>query len=416
VRIPEVEQPVRFADLSALVAGTQQRDLRGRLQGRRVPLLKQLDRLLHGIHQRIRDDARRLGVNAFEIAEQREERDTRSLLSAAAARNTKSAELFRFVWQSVAAPLATRDAPLRVSDLAFIREGGTHLAVLLERPPFAALERALQDLGLELRGTDGEQIRVSDTGLVTACLPVRPPGDVRLLHRPEGGLWAQVQLLEAAGRAICLARGDAPQLGADAPHLGARALGHLLGLVGLEPGWWRRYGSLPGPPLSKERIQDLVRARILVGLLRLRVQAVVVPILRAAAEGGPSRTYEGVWSGGTQGTLGALFARLMEAQIGIVLGPDDALTYVDELGLLQPSFDLRAYALAHMLLELVRREHGAEWFTRAEVGDRLVKGLCQRRSATPAKLVARFGLERPDVDLDAPWDTFTAAWEQLHSR
>jgi hypothetical protein len=253
---------------------------------------------------------------------------------------------------------------------------------------------------------------------------VAPPGDVRLAYQPNSGLQDYVELFEAAGRAICWSSIDKSRswesrnLG---PRLGPRALGYLLGLVWLEPRWWQVFGALRGeeerPGISgptPEQIDDLLRTQLLASLLRLRVEGLVLPAVRAELQGAPSRVTEAVW--GRQGAATAArdqFALLMRAWVGIDLTREQRLGYVDHLNPLLEPFDLRAYALAHQLQEQLRREQGEAWFERPAVGRRLLQGLCGPGSgSTDRQLVRRVGLR--ELDLDAPWRNLAVRWKALH--
>jgi hypothetical protein len=409
--------PIRFVDLHAVSTGAARAE-RPRILARALPALGRLDRLLNAYHHDLRQQAARLGTTPFALHEELEERDTRRLLAAVVAGNRRSDALFRFAWRSM---VSTEPPATRLADLRFIEEGGAHQSTLSEQRLMPALELLLDRLGLQLRAAGEQAVRVSQNGVVPTVLAIHPPRDVRLLYRPESGLSAHVDLFEAAGRAICLARCRERDwayrsLG---PHLGGRALGYLLGLVWLERDFWGRYRAMGNRPrLEEAQVEDLIRTRIFAALVRLRVQGVVVPIMRVVFRGGPSRTYEGVWPGPGKGTpsVPRIFSRLMEWQLGLRLSADESLGYVDELDLpLQEELDVRAYTLAHMLLELMREQHGARWFDKPEVGRLLVDRLCARGSRpTVRELVAGFDLERKELDMDAPWRNLQAAWEALH--
>jgi hypothetical protein len=416
IKLDPNQPPIRLVDLRAVVTGTE-RAARPKILARGAPTLRRLDRQVNAYHHDLRQQAARLGTTPFELHEELEERDTRQLLAAAVAGNKRSDKLFRFAWRS----MVPEDRPTRLSDLRFFEEGGEHLSTLSERQLMPALEHLLDGLGLQLRSTSRQAVRVSQNGAVSTVVAIHPPNDVRLLHRPESGLMSYTRLFEAAGRAICRARNREQHwvFQALGPQLGARAFGYLLGLVWLERDWWGRYRGLEnGPRLGDAQLDDLIRTRIFVALVRLRVQGVVVPILRVVLRGGPGRTYEGVWPGPRKGTPSAprIFSRLMDWQLGLQLSADERLSYVEELDLpLEEELDLRAYTLAHMLLELMREKHGARWFNKPEVGKLLVSKLCARGSRpTMRELVAEFDFERPELDMDAPWRNLQAAWEALH--
>jgi len=425
VRLPGGKHPVRFSDLPSLIAGTSDRSRRAELESRRVPTLRQLERLVLRAQRQMGEAARNLGLNPFDVDEECAERDTRTTLAGVFAANKGSHDLFRHVWSS-----SFESETVRVADLRWLREGGAHQSSLEEAKALPALRHLLSGLGLELSNVEGDPIRVSDEGLFTMAVAVSPPVDVRLVCRRESGLWGHIKLFEAAGEAVCQA--NVQRLGWElrslGPQVGARTMGYLLGLVWLEPGWWARYRQVvPGREAGRARganlnragpaeaqVHDLLRTTVLVAAVRLRLQGVVMPIIRAVLEGAPSRTYEGVFQpSGSAPT--ALFAQLMHSQLGLKLDRDQSLTYLDELlppG--RPAFDPRAYALAHQLLELLRREEGGDWFNRPGVGGRLISALCHGGSAVTASQIARKLELGKGPDLEAPWRTLRQTWEGLH--
>jgi hypothetical protein len=253
-------------------------------------------------------------------------------------------------------------------------------------------------------------------------VPVDPPRDVRLAVKVADGLWQHVRLFEAAGEAVCHGANREPlwELRNLGLPTGARVLGHLLGLVWLESGWWRTYGELtgksqrPGPT----EVQTLRGARVLIGLLRLRIQGVVMPVVRAALAG---RALGGsgseVSADQRPPAVPEIFAGLIRGQLGLQLDAGWDLAYLDQLELapLVRPFDLQSYVLAHMLLERLRRTFGDDWFKESATGPGLLKTLCSAGTGpTAQQLAVRLGFEE-GLDFGAPLRTFKKAWE-LSSR
>lgn len=414
VHVPGSERPVRGGDLLAMVTGEPRWQRRQEIQARRVPLLRRLDALLASWHLRLRQEAKRLDVSCFDLAEEREERDTRSLLLAAETENRRQGERFRRALHALVAPAAPAGRPATLADLRFVLQGGTHQPSLNERLLVPALELALRGLGLALRDGRGRPMTVSPNGLITTALAVDPPDDERIAIQPASGLQDHIRLFEAGGHAVCLAatRGRSWITRRLGPQLGARTMGHLLGLLWLEPGWWTLYRELKGDGApSEEQVRDLLRSAIFAGLVRLRLGAVVAPILRVALQGGPARAYEGVCREQAVGPTSRLFGRLVRPRLGLELTLDEELGYVDELSPLEPPFDLRAYALAHQLWQSLRQRHGPSWFENSSLGERLVSALCGGGPMGPEELATRVELER--LDLTAPWRGLVESLDRL---
>lgn len=407
-------RPVRVADLEPLISSTLDREQRRSIQRVRGGALRRLDRAVRHYYRESRAAARKMGMSLFELLEGRDERDTRQLLRRAAKLVDDTKGLFSDLWGPLSASAAGGEQ-VTLSDLAFIREGATLQSRLAEERLVPSVSRLLEQIGLASpEGEDGFRVRPpSDRGLATACVAVNAPEDVRVVTRSSAGLWTHVQLFEAVGQAACYVRLDRSpkELGAAGPALGPRAMGHLLGLVWLEQGWWQLYEQLERPiDLRADMVRDLIRLRILADLLRLRIQGLSVPLVRAVLEGGPPSTYADLWRHGAQVPPAALFSGgLSRAGLKLSLEPTEGLTYVHELGsfdrLLGPRhhFDLRAYVLAQMLLSHLRKKFGNDWFAHRSVGPYLVKGLCSDLSttATADELARRFGFKK-GLDFDSP--------------
>ncbi len=77
--------------------------------------------------------------------------------------------------------------------------------------------------------------------------------------------------------------------------------------------------------------------------------------------------------------------------------------------------DLRAYVLAHMLLQRLRERHGPTWFEEKAVGAHLVKVLCTPGSSPgPRALMKRLSFEA--LDHDAPGRSFAQAERATRDR
>jgi len=416
VKLPatlSAERAARFNDLQGLVAATSDAPRRAALEAQRVPVLQRLDRLVRESEAWITRTARQLDVRRFDVMEQCQERDTRTLLAGMCAAGAHNEPLLRQIWTSCG--LGPPDAT-RLAQVQYLAQGGPHQSRMSEAGAMPALTLLLSGLGLELTSGEGDTIRTSERALFTTTVPVNPPHDIRLAVRQASGLRAYGALFEAAGDAICRASTHQKdwELRAMGPQVGAHTMGYLLGLVWLEREWWDRYQqatALPDGP-----VQDLFRTAVLGAAVRLRVEGVVMPMVRAALQRAPARIYDGCVKESLDGLAPAkLYARLMQQQLGLKLDPEQALTYVDEMVPHRGALDLDAYLLAHRLLELLRRESDEKpWFLRPEVGQRLVSGLCHAGSAATASQLARHFELKAQPDMEAPWRNFRRSWDALN--
>lgn len=414
------KRAVRVADLGPLISSTFDRGRRRSLQRLREGALRRLDRAVRHHYRESRAAARERGTSLFQLLERRDQRDTRQLLRRAARLVDGTEGLLTVLWGPLTASVSGGDQ-VTLSDLAFIREGATLQSHLTEERLVPSVDHLLALTGL---GLPQKSVRPSLRGLATACVVVDAPKDVRVVSRPGAGLWAHTQLFEAAGEAVCHGQQELSrwELRACGPALGPRALGHLLGLVWLERGWWSRYAQLERPiDLRAVEVRELIRLRILADLLRLRLQGLAIPLVRVVLEGGPPSTYAGIWRQGAQVPPAALFASgLSRAGLKLSLDPTESLTVVHELGSFdrlegaRHRFDLRAYVLAQMLLSHLRQKLGSEWFAQRSVGPYLLKGLCSDLGATATadELARRFGFKR-GLDFEAPRRNLSEAHDAL---
>jgi hypothetical protein len=410
------DSKIRVADFPSQIGSTQERAQRQQLQDHRGPVLRRLEQLQRRQYALARQESRRLGLSLFKLMEGASEQETPQLLHRATALVSETKRLFSYTWDPLVKAANKEEAgPLRFSDLHYLHTGAGQQNSLAEAQLLPSLELLLGRMNLELTAARAE-------GLASSCVPVGPT-DVRVAYRSTQGLLAYVQLFEAAGEAVCRTKGgELPwAFRAIGPQLGAQTLKYLLGLVWLEREWWSAFNKqlAAGGRLTDDQIADLVHTRIWQALLRIRIQGVIVPAVRVVLEGGPPAAYAKVWSGESPGTPSGLFARLVQRQLGLKLRASESLAYVDELtapnemqGLGRP-FDLRAYVLAYMALERVRKRFGERWFAHRAAGRYLIEKLCTRGSSATALDLARNLESKGGLDYKAPVRVLQEAWSTL---
>ena len=375
--------------------------------GRKIPaaatqkdLLVRLDRALEEQHRLQRAAARKIGISLVHLEQEHLELDLAALLSWSrqAVRHTDP------LWARVRPRLMPR--PISVQELLGLVNGGVEQLHLPPDKQLSSLNLLRSSLGLPLETRGGKAVS-KRAGIRPAAVALAP-GDVRLVHGSWPGLTPQVELLEAAGYAACMGHGPKDwELSALGLRLGARTLGHLLGLVWLDPRWRTAHRALFGDsrPPGEEALAELARRRVLAGLLRLRLQAVAGLSARAALLG-----YRPAGSGkrARLADPGVMFWRAVaETRVPLTpgMGPDYLL-------LSPPSpLDLRAYVLAHMLHQRLRARHGPGWFQNSELGPWLLEKLCAPGSVGPRQLVRRLGFQK--LDLAAPARNLERAWGEL---
>lgn len=414
IDVPGREGRLRMPELARLVAATTARKQRLALRARRHATLTQLDRLTRRAVREARQGARGLGLELQRLYDREAERDSAAQLTHAAKLVQQLRRFERAVWRPVATSVAGKPGRASMGDIYFIRAGATMQGQLPSEAALPAVHRLLDRLGLSLRGEGGVSV-LCEPGLRTRCVAVSPAEDIRLSHGLSDGVWSLLRLLEEAGRCACATRaGDEAwsdrTLG---PRLGGRALGHVLGLVLLERTWLEQHLRGAGRDADPEVIDDLVRFRVLAMVLRLHIDGVARPLVHAVARGAPASGHAQVYSGEIPGAPAALFARVMQQQLGVGLNPRESLEYIAGRGPLDPpALDLRALAAAHMALERLRDTWGASWFEAPDAGKWLAATLCtQPGGGSPARLARSLGAEA--LDMQAPVRTAARVFAEL---
>ena len=384
-------------------------------------LLARLDRTRQRQRRLAREAAKKIGLTLVHLEQEHLELDMAALLSQARQVVKHSGPLLAEVSTRLALSSASTER------LLHLRNGGASLGHLPSGQQLASVSALLSSLGLSLRTRAGTAITVK-AGVRSAAVALAPD-DVRLVHGQRPGLTPHVELLEAAGEAVCLGHGpraaasshSARAPGAKGParawemwalgqRLGPRVLGHLLGLVWLEPRWRARYRSLfedeqAAPP--SERLADLARHRVLSGLLRQRLDGVAALSARAVMDGYSASGRQRPIPGNHPGAAFWLAAR----QASVPVASGQGRRYLLLLPLYSAPLDVRAYVLAHMLLRRLRSRHGRGWFEERKVGPWLLQRLCASGSVGPRRLMGRLGVE--ELDLAAPGRNLTRAWGEL---
>lgn len=422
-------------DLRPLLIAADGRPERNAMQVAQAEALGEVQALIEEHDQAVQKALAVLRLRPYDLAEDRAERHSPSLLRLAKRALAADAQLFAQIWKAMVLPEVPAGQKVTLTDLYFLKNGALLRHMLPEDVLLAALARLERGLGFD---GGGEGAAGSDAGAASSNLPrlrpghisglvaPDPPRDVRLVHGLQPGLDDAVRLFELAGQGICRRSVGAEvpwELRILGPPAGEKALGYLLGLVWLDPAWWGALAEGEVLRLSAEQVQDLLRYRVLSAALRLRIHGVVMPVLRIVRQGGPERDFAAVWDRHkewiqdpkTQQTglnLTTLFLGLLRRYVddGVRIG--GAPLWVFELPPLQQHLDLQAWILAFHLQQHLHKTYGARWFDAPAAGRYLVKTLCAGGRSGPAETLAR-GAGLFPLDESLPATLLGQAWQAV---
>ena len=359
--------------------------------------------------------AHRLGVDLQRLFDARNELDTTTQLDHIKRILADQAQLFAVVWRATVQPAAARGRDITLADLGHVQNGGLLRHKLPADLQLAALNRLASGLGLPLGPGDNGLVRM-EPGVVTDVSSPAVPNDVRLSHGLQPGLLSSVALFEAAGRAACRRANLSSQwtFTALGPAHGEWTFGYLLGQLWLDPVWWNELSRAGVLDLSDEQVQDFLRYRVLMALLRLRIDGLAVPVIEVVRRGGHRGLFANVWDRereitatvdhsqpllSPRLTLSGLFAGLMGRYVDASLGRSVSPLWIHYVRPMRQPFHLDPWVLALMLGQELRQNHGARWFADPAATRFLNALLCSGGRIRTAAAVARSaGLRRLRYD------------------
>ncbi len=213
-----------------------------------------------------------------------------------------------------------------------------------------------------------------------ACIPVRIPGDVRLVLQPRGGLRDFAGALHELGHVAHYALTD-PALPAGFRHAGdtsvSEAYAFLLQYLTLEPEWLAQHLGMPDDEVAgfvdfaAFNKLFLIRRQTAKLLYELRLYRDPDPAVARASYGG---------------MLGLL--------TGVQVPEANWLTDVDDN--LYAARYLRAWMLESTIAARLRSDHGAAWWNEAAAGDRLRGLWAQGQRPSAEDVLAQLGYDRLD--------------------
>lgn len=281
-----------------------------------------------------------------------------------------------------------------------------------------ALRSFLGGIGLDLRTAAGTEVSIDDSPRPEKqsrafVNPVDAPSDVRLSVKLSGGLDSYWTLFHEAGHAVHFANAtieprELVTLGHDAP---SEAFGEFFREAFADPHWLLRYRvflvSQGRPAPSNADLAGVLRRTALVEMLYLRRYAFAKIAYELRLHGRPeSEIAPALAALPPRAALGArdlreLYRALFSVAYGFELTDLESQRYrVDVDDTFYAADYARAFALAGMMHEGIRRRFGDDWYGNAQVGSFLKRELFAPGESLSAEEVAqRLGFA-PRVDFE----------------
>lgn len=269
------------------------------------------------------------------------------------------------------------------ADLAHLRRGSGWDAWFEARRMVGVVSDTLRGMGIDvgaMRNVTLDWEYRSNKHPRAICIPVRIPGDVRLVLQPHGGLRDYAAALHELGHVAHYATTDA-SLPAGFRHAGdasvTEAYAFLFQYLTLEPAWLAQYLGMPD-----DEVTGFVDFAAFNKLYLIRRQAAkLLYELRLYRDPDPA-------------VARANYAGMLGLLTGVRTPEANWLTDVDDD--LYAARYLRAWMLEATIAARLRAEHGPAWWNEAGAGDRL-RGLWSEGQRPSAEdVLAQLGYDRLD--------------------
>jgi hypothetical protein len=414
VKLSWLPGPTPYKELEPLIKDEKDAARRAEIEKARAAVWKDvLNPVLARKEQVAQQLARQLGYPSY-VALSEEQRlvDVKALL----------AEGHRFLvatdplYQPLLADVAKKElgievAKLRRSDLPSLRNGPRFSKYFPKELMLPAFLHFLSGVGLDMKSAAGPEIRIDDGPHPlkeprASCHAIHVPDDVRITVKPTGGVDDIATLFHEGGHALHFANAttktwEFQQLGSNAL---TEALAELFGKVWTEPSWLRRYRDFVGkynaehktkfPQMTDAEIADLSRVRVFNDFYFLRRYGSAKLIYESVLHGGDPAIWKGSYAGATTDPM-AVYQAVFSEAYGFALGEEDALRFRTDLDDTFYAADYaRAFALANLMNESLRKEFGDEWFARKEVGAKLKAVFAEGQKLQPDEVAKLFGEEK----------------------
>ena len=420
VALPWQDKPVAFRDVQNLIAqepdAARRRLAFAALNDIRV---KKLNPILRRKEEAAQRAARESGFADYvALSEDRRAVKLRELLANGVAYLRATDDVFAKNLDRVAREeLGVPREKMRVSDFARLWKAPRLSRYFEKSLELAALEHFLCGIGLDLRTAAGTQVRVDDSlhpkkrprAFVD---PVDPPGDVRLSLKPAGGLGDVWTLFHEAGHAVHFASAtivpkELVTMGYGAP---SEAFGEFFRQAFSDPRWLLRYREFlraRGQPLpGNAELGAILRRTALIEVYYLRRYAFAKIAYELRLHGRPAAQIAPALAllpaPDKADDLRELYRQLFSRAYEFELDADEAQLFRSDVDDTFYSADYsRAFVLAGMMHEGVRRRFGEDWYANEAVGKFLRAELFAKGTSLRAEDVAeRLGFA-PRVDFEA---------------
>jgi hypothetical protein len=420
VALPWREKPVAYRDLQNLIAQEPDSDRRQlAFAAMNTVRVAKLNPILERKEEAAQKAARETGfVDYVALSEDLRQVKLDALLAAGVAYVKATEALFRSTLDRIAREeLGIPREKLRVSDLGRLNKAPRLAQYFDKALELKVLDAFLAGIGLDLHTAAGTEVAIDDSlhpkkrprAFVN---PIDAPRDVRMSVKPTGGLDDYETLFHEAGHAVHFASSTiAPKelidLGYGAP---TEAFGEFFRHAFSDPRWLLRYKALLGaqgrPQPTDAELSAVLRRLALKEMMYLRRYAfakiayelrlhgrpaaqiaVAAPLLAA-----PEKTSD----------LRELYRQLFSAAYTFELSePESHLFRTDVDDTFYAADYSRAFVLAGMMHDAVRRRFGEDWYANKEVGRFLRAQLFSAGTSLSSEEVAqRLGLPAR-VDFDA---------------
>jgi hypothetical protein len=260
-----------------------------------------------------------------------------------------------------------------------------------------ALRRFLSGIGLDLGAVQVDDSLHPKKRPRAFVNPVDAPADVRLSVKPSGGLDDYWTLFHEAGHAVHFASAtilpkELVNLGHGAP---SEAFGEFFRHAFSDPRWLVRYRAFLGeekqPQPSNQELAAVLRRTALVEMYYLRRYAFAKIAYELRLHGRPAAEITPALAELPlqPGDLRELYRMLMSRAYGFELNDAESQRYRADVDDTFYSADYsRAFVLAGMMHDAIRRRFGEDWYANKEVGAFLRKELFSQGTALSAEDVA----------------------------
>jgi peptidase M3-like protein len=415
VSLPWRDKPVAYNDLQNLIA--QESDAQRRAQAfaaMNAVRVQKLNPILEHKEAAAQKAARETGFKDY-VALSEELRSVKldPLLSAGVAYVKATDALFRQTLDRVAREeLDTPREKLRVPDLGRLWKAPRLAAFFDKQLELKALQAFLSGIGLDLRTAKGTEVHVDDSlnpkKVPRAFVePVDAPADVRLSVKPSGGLDDYETLFHEAGHAVHFANATAAPRELVTQGYGAptEAFGEFFRQAFSDPHWLLRYRAFleaqgrRSP--SNAELAAIQRDLALREMMFLRRYAFAKIAYELRLHGRPAEEIAPALAllpapDPARESLRELYRQLFSVAYAFALDEDESQLYLTDVDDTFYSADYaRAFVLAGMMHEGIRRRFGEDWYANREVGRFLREQLfAPGTSLSPEDVAERLGFGR----------------------